>query len=76
MRLLLLNDAEAVFLEQAWETWRLIHAAEQDEDTSRLRVDRSNVSRKLAGKWTAGKREQVAITPSALVSASSPSRLC
>lgn len=61
MRLLLLNDAEAAFLEQALETWTVIHAGEQDAKTDRLRVDRFHVSRKLAGKWTEGEREQVAI---------------
>lgn len=61
MRLLLLNDAEAAFLEQALELWTVIHAGEQDEATDRLRVDRFNVHRKLEGKFTDAEREQVAV---------------
>ena len=60
MRLLLLNDDEAAFIEEAAELWLTIHAGEWGQKLDGQRVDRMHVLRKLAGKYTEQEREDVA----------------
>jgi hypothetical protein len=60
MRLLLLTDDEAAFLEAALDEWAVLHGGDIDAETDRLRVDRFQVLRKLAGKYLDVEREQIA----------------
>ena len=59
MRLLLLTEPEAKFLEAALDTWASVHAGNLDDETERCRVDRFQVLRKLAGKYIDVELEQI-----------------
>lgn len=56
-KLLLLNDDESRFLEQAIEAWSTVYAG--DAEFEARRVDRFNVKRKLEGKYTEAEREEI-----------------
>ncbi|QDZ10507.1 hypothetical protein [Devosia ginsengisoli] len=56
-KLLLLNDDEARFLEQAIEAWSTVYKG--DTDFEERRSDRWNVIRKLDGKYTDAERHEI-----------------
>lgn len=56
-KLLLLNDDEARFLEQAIEAWSAVYKG--DSDIEEQRGNRWNVMRKLDGKYTEAERQEV-----------------
>lgn len=56
-KLLLLNDDEGRFVERAIEAWSAVYAG--DAEFEAHRVDRFNVMRKLASKYTDEEREEV-----------------
>lgn len=59
MRLLLLTEPEAKFLEAALDTWASVHAGDLDAETERCRVDRFQVLRKLSGRYLNVELEQI-----------------
>lgn len=56
-KLLLLNDDEARFLEQAIEAWTTVYKG--DGEFEARRADKWNVKRKLEGKYTDAERHEL-----------------
>lgn len=56
-KLLLMTDEEDLFLRQAIEAWSAVYAG--DAEFEAHRVDRFNVMRKLASKYTDAEIEEV-----------------
>ena len=56
-KLLLLTDDEGRFVERAIEAWSAVYAG--DVEFEAHRVDRFNIKRKLAGKYTEEEREEI-----------------
>lgn len=58
-RLVLLDEDQVAFIEEAAATWRRVHEGDHSEKTERQRVDAFNVTRMMKGRYTKAEREEI-----------------